>query len=385
MKKQGSGLVHTSDGQNEFFFHQGKIAIFLPSLRGGGVERAMLTLAKGLAERGLNIDLVLAQAEGPYLAQVPPELNIVNLQAPRVLSSLPNLIHYLRQERPTALLSAMDHANIVALWARYLSGVSKRLVVTTHNTLSLSIKNSSNRTSQLMPFLIRHFYPWADEIVAVSKGVADDLTLTTGLPREKIQVIYNPVVTPGMLKEAQTPLDHPWFASGEPPVILAVGRLTKQKDFPTLIRAFSLVQQQYRARLMILGEGEERPLLNRLIQELGLENGVTMPGFVSNPYAYMSRAAVFVLSSAWEGLGIVLIEALAVGTPVVSTNCQSGPSEILDNGKYGRLIPVGDIQAMAKAILNTLQNPPVPYFLQNRANEFYLENGLSKYFGLIKK
>lgn len=384
MKKQGSGLVHTSDGQDEVFFHQGKIAIFLPSLRGGGVERAMLTLAKGLAERGLNIDLVLAQAEGPYLAQVPPELNIVNLQAPRVLSSLPNLIHYLRQERPIVLLSAMDHANIVALWARYLSGVSKRLVVTTHNTLSLSINNSSNRTSQLMPFLIRHFYPWADEIVAVSKGVADDLTLTTGLPREKIQVIYNPVVTPDMLKEAQTPLNHPWFASGEPPVILAVGRLTKQKDFSTLIRAFSLVQQQYKARLMILGEGEERPLLNRLIQELGLENGVIMPGFVSNPYAYMSRAAVFVLSSAWEGLGIVLIEALAVGTPVVSTNCQSGPSEILDNGKYGRLIPVGDIQAMAKAILNTLQNLPPPDFLQNRANEFSLENSLRKYFELIK-
>jgi glycosyltransferase involved in cell wall biosynthesis len=376
--------VHTSDGQDEVFFHQGKIAIFLPSLRGGGVERAMLTLAKGLAERGLNIDLVLAQAEGPYLAQVPPELNIVNLQAPRVLSSLPNLIHYLRQERPIVLLSAMDHANIVALWARYLSGVSKRLVVTTHNTLSLSINNSSNRTSQLMPFLIRHFYPWADEIVAVSKGVADDLTLTTGLPREKIQVIYNPVVTPDMLKEAQTPLNHPWFASGEPPVILAVGRLTKQKDFSTLIRAFSLVQQQYKARLMILGEGEERPLLNRLIQELGLENGVIMPGFVSNPYAYMSRAAVFVLSSAWEGLGIVLIEALAVGTPVVSTNCQSGPSEILDNGKYGRLIPVGDIQAMAKAILNTLQNLPPPDFLQNRANEFSLENSLRKYFELIK-
>jgi glycosyltransferase involved in cell wall biosynthesis len=278
----------------------------------------------------------------------------------------------------------MDHANIVALWARYLSGVSKRLVVTTHNTLSLSINNSSNRTSQLMPFLIRHFYPWADEIVAVSKGVADDLTLTTGLPREKIQVIYNPVVTPDMLKEAQTPLNHPWFASGEPPVILAVGRLTKQKDFSTLIRAFSLVQQQYKARLMILGEGEERPLLNRLIQELGLENGVIMPGFVSNPYAYMSRAAVFVLSSAWEGLGIVLIEALAVGTPVVSTNCQSGPSEILDNGKYGRLIPVGDIQAMAKAILNTLQNLPPPDFLQNRANEFSLENSLRKYFELIK-
>jgi glycosyltransferase involved in cell wall biosynthesis len=207
-----------------------------------------------------------------------------------------------------------------------------------------------------MPHLIKIFYPWADAIVANSRGVAEDLMKLTGLPRDKIQVIYNPVVTPELFAKAEEPLDHPWFRPGEPPVILGVGRLTQQKDFPTLIRAFALVRKERPARLMILGEGEERPKLEALVRELRLEEDVALPGFVENPYKYMKRAAVFVLSSKWEGLPTVLIEALALGTQVIATNCPSGLEEVLEGGRWGRLVSVGDFAGLAQAILDRLNN-----------------------------
>lgn len=331
--------------------HSVELALFLPSLQGGGAERAMLNLAQGFAERGLAVDLVLAKAEGPYLSQIPLGVRMVNLGASRVLTSLPSLVRYLRRERPKALLSALDHANVVALWAQKLSGVPVRVVVSVHSTPSQAAANAKSLRARFMPFWIRSFYPWAHTIVAVSQGVAEDLVRLSGLPKEKVRVIYNPVVTPELYARAEEHLEHPWFAPGEPPVVLGVGRLTAAKDFSTLIRAFSLVRQERLARLMILGEGEERPKLEALIRELGLDNDVALPGFVENPYKYFKGARVFVLSSRWEGFGNVLVEAMALGTPVVSTDCPSGPSEILEGGKWGRLVSVGDVEALARAIV----------------------------------
>ena len=334
-----------------------KVALFLPSLNGGGAERVMLNLAQGFIERGLQVDLVLANAEGPLLTDVPIGVNVVDLSAKRVLYCLPGLIGYLRRERPDALLAAMEHTNLVALWAKKLSGVTTRVVVSVHNIVSQDIANAQNMRAKVIPLLVRIIYPWAYAVVAVSEGVADDLAQLTGLPRNKLQVIYNPAVTPELLVRAEEPLDHPWFQPGEPPVILGAGRLTAQKDFPTLIRAFALVRRKLPARLMILSEGEERPGLEALVQELGLLQDVSLPGFVDNPYKYMKRAGVFVLSSKYEGFGLVLVEAMACGTPVVSTDCPSGPSEILQGGKFGRLVPIQDEDSLAQAILHTLMDP----------------------------
>lgn len=339
----------------------------------------MLNLARGFAERGLAVDLVLAKAEGPYLSQVPPRVEAVDLGARRVLASLPGLVRYLRHERPAALLSTLPHANVAALWAKRLSGIPVHVVVRESNALSLVAQHTTLTRVRLLPFLVRRFYPWADGIVAVSRGVAEDLAQITRLPLERIRVIYNPVVTPELLKWAEEPVDHHWFDPGEPPVVLGAGRLTKQKDFSTLIRAFALVRQRRLARLMILGEGGERSSLEALVRELGLVDDVALPGFVKNPYAYMARAAVFVLSSVWEGLPNALIEALATGTPVVSTNCESGPAEILENGRYGQLVPVGDVGALAEAILTALSTAPAVESLQARAREFSLENILDQY------
>lgn len=338
-----------------------RMAVFVPSMHGGGAERTMLNLSQGAVERGLAVDLILSRAEGPYMAKIPNGVRVVDLKAPRVLASLPGLVRYLRTESPLAMVSAMNHANIVALWARRLAGSHARLVVSEQNTLSQSAGHGLTWRSRFMPHLIRRFYPWADRISAVSAGAADDLSRMAGIPRERVQVIYNPVLTPGLAERARAPLDHPWFQSCQPPVLLAMGRLREQKDFPTLIRAFSKVRETTPCRLLILGEGPERPALHDLVKELHLRGEVSLPGFVDNPYAYLSRAQLFVLSSKWEGLPTVLIEAMYCGAPVVSTDCPSGPREILAGGKYGQLVPVGDGAAMAQAIESTLvSRPPVP-------------------------
>ncbi|HEY8366975.1 MAG TPA: glycosyltransferase, partial [Bacteroidia bacterium] len=261
--------------------------------------------------------------------------------------------------------------------------VSTRLVVREANTISVSSKNSLNFKARILPLLMKLLYPSADAVIAVSEGVAKDLTQIIGLPAEKVKVIYNPVITPEIFKKAEEPIKHPWFAPGELPVILGVGRLTKQKDFVTLIRAFDIVRKEYPSRLVILGEGEERPKLEALVKELGLEQYVYMPGFEENPFKYMKHAAVFVLSSRWEGLPNVLIQALALGTPVVSTDCPSGPREILSAGKYGTLVPVGDYDALAKAIIINLKLKKERYMVREIVSLFMNEEICRKYIEVL--
>lgn len=331
------------------------LAVFLPSLHGGGAERVMTKLAACLAAEGERVDLVLARAEGPYLDEIPPTVRLVDLAASRVLTSLSPLVRYLRRERPWALISSQGHINVVALLARRLAGVATRVVVTEHN---VAPGHSVPLRARLFGGLLaRHFYPSAHAVVAVSSGVADHAAAALHLPREQIEVIYNPVVTPELERQARESVCNSWFEAAAPPVV-AVGRLTPQKDFPTLIRAFRQLVDQRHARLMILGEGPERARLEALVEEQQLADTVALPGFIVNPYPYMRQAAAFVLSSAWEGLPSVLIEAMACGCPVISTDCRSGPREILEDGRWGRLVPVGDATALAQAIGEVLDAPP---------------------------
>ncbi len=336
-----------------------RIALFLRYFGGGGADLAMAYLARGFVEQGFQVDFVLSQSGGNHLWKIPPEVRIVDLASPNNGATLKALIQYLQQERPAALLSALHFTNEIAVLAKRLAGVPTRVVVCEQNTLSQRSRHETKLSKRLTPWLARLTYPLADAVVAVSHGVAQDLSQTLGLSENRVQVIYNPAVTPELTAKAQEPIDHPWFAPGEPPVILGVGKLEPQKDFPTLIRALAAVHQHHPARLMILGWGpdENRWQLEELIQSLGLTADVALPGYVNNPFAYMAKAAVFALSSRWEGLPFVLVEAMAVGTPVVATNCESGPDEILAHGKYGELVPVGDSQALADAILNTLSQP----------------------------
>ena len=331
-----------------------------------------------MTERGLPVDVVAAAAEGPLVEQVPAKARLVDLESKRVVRSLSPLIGYLRRERPRVVVSSMGHANLVALWAARLAPGETPVVVTVHNTMSQSTPQQG-WTASLWPHLLRTFYPWASAVVAVSRGAADDLAASTGLRRDRVEVVYNPVITPEMLAQARRPPDHPWFAAGQPPVVVGVGRLTRQKDFPTLLRAFAEIRRGRAIRLMILGEGEERAALEALARELGVAEDVALPGFRADAIACMARAAVFVLSSAWEGLPTVLIEALAVGAPVASTDCPSGPREILQDGRLGALVPIGDSSALARAMIDAVDRPrgPVPEealrpFTRDAAVDHYL-------------
>jgi len=361
-----------------------RVALFLPGLYEGGAERSFLNLSQGIAARGYAVDLVLARAEGPYMEQIPDAVRVVDLKAPRVLRSTSALARYLQNERPTGLLSSM-FANIVAVWGRCLSGVPLRLIINEQNTLSSIVKSKKDIRWKIYPKLADWFYPRADHITTVSKAVADDLGKITAVPRERIQVVHNPVVTPELQKKSEAVLDHPWFMAGEPPVILSVGRLTEQKAFDVLIKAFSQLRKKRPARLLILGEGEDRSMLESLIKQLGLEPDVSLSGFVQNPYPYMARASLFVLPSRWEGLPTVLIEALYLGARIVATDCPGGSREILKDGKYGRLVPVDGPQMLAETMENALDSdgpcPPkeswAPYSL-----DFIMDHYLSLLLGV---
>ena len=307
---------------------------------------------------------------------------------PHRLRYLPKLIGYLQSARPDALLSALPTPNLLAVWARRAAGVPTRIVVSERDTLSTAIGGARKWRQRYLAPLLKRAYLMADGIIAVSEGVADDLAARTGLPAARITTVYNPVVGPDLIARAREPLDHPWFAPGEPPVVLGVGRLHPQKDFATLIRAFARLRAERPVRLVILGAGGAGDSayvadLKALPARLGVAGDVDLPGFAQNPLAYMSRAATFVLSSVHEGLGIVLIEALACGTPVVSTDCPSGPREILDHGRFGALVPVGDDASMAAAIRAALDDPRPGELLRSRAEMFTVERAVDRYLDLM--
>lgn len=335
------------------------VAIFISSMEGGGAQRAMMNLTCELAARGYCVDLILARSGGPYLADVPASVRVVELNCKRLLTSLFPLVRYLRSERPFAMLSCLDYVNIIALWARRLAGVSTRLVVNEQNTLSRAAVGASKWRNRFTPFLARHFYPWADSIVAVSEDVRTDLLEVLKIAPQRVKVIYNSVVRREIVVKSQAPIEHPWFQAKELPVLVAVGRLYQQKDYPTLIRAFARLRKFRKARLVILGEGAQREEIERMIVAFELVEDVQLMGFVENPFPYMSRASLFVLSSQWEGLPLVLIEALCCGVPVVATDCPSGPREILHKPTFGRLVPVGDVEALSKAMIEALSEKQI--------------------------
>lgn len=364
-----------------------RIAFFLPGLYGGGAERVFLNLAQGFTERGYQVDFVLAQLEGALSDQIPDRVSMICLNkkihhANRSIRSVPALIGYLKDRKPDILITAL-HGNLLAIWAKLIARSPVKLIITEHNTFSIQNRLLAKPIGLLNSMLVHEYYPKANYIVAVSNGVADDLAEAVRLPRENIHVIVNPVITQSVQQKKSLPISHPWFVQGSPPVILAVGRLTDQKDFSTLIRAFSVIDHTSDCRLMILGDGELREELEVLIDQLNLTNRVKLPGFVENPYAYMANSALFVLSSKWEGLPTVLIEAMACGLPVISTQCPSGPLEILQAGRFGRLIPVGNAEEMASAIQDGL-NGKIPVAPEESWQAYTLESAVDQYLCLLE-
>ena len=361
-----------------------RVSIFTPNLGGGGAERVLLLLASGLVERNFETTIVAGKAEGLFSSSVPEGVRVVDLGKPHMSRCILSLAKHLKTQKPDVLVSAQDHANIAALLAVKLSRNVCRVIPTVHITHSIQHARGKGMREWLLRNLIRLCYPWADAIVAVSKGTADDMAEFSGVPRELIRVIYNPVISSSIEKLAREPVDHPWFAPDQPDVILAIGRLYPQKDYPTLLRAFAILRKKRDVRLLILGEGTERSTLESMVVELGLTDCVSLPGFAKNPFAYMARASLLAMSSAWEALPTVLIEALALGTRIVSTNCACGPNEILKGGEYGRLVPVGDPTALSDAMNGALSQPP-PTIPEGALLPYTIDVATSEYVSLIEE
>jgi glycosyltransferase involved in cell wall biosynthesis len=375
------------------------IGVFIHSLSGGGAQRRTLTLVNGFASRGHRVSLVLVSRTGPLVADVSPSVeiravrwwkpNAVVARMPRrvqLILAIPSLARELRKVRPDVLLSAASHVHLPFLCAYLLARIESPVVLRMSNHLSHAADGHGGTRRKLAPRLANRFYRYADRIIAVSAGVARDVANVTGYPPERIHTIYSPIVTDELRRRARAPLDHPWFRAGEPPVVLAVGRIVRQKDFPTLIRAFARVRAARPARLVILGgakKGRRLRTLQKLIAKLALTSDVRLEGYVSNPLPYMREAAVYVLSSAWEGLPGALIEALACGATIVSSDCPSGPREILEHGAYGSLVAVGDAEAMASSILDALAHPSDPEVQRERAERFSADASIDGYLDVL--
>ncbi len=358
------------------------IGLFLPSLDGGGAERVFVELANEFVALGARVDLALADARGPYLSEVAPAVRIVDFEVSGVLRSLPKLVRHLRKERPEALLSGLDHANIVAILARVAARSTTRSVISIRSVPTAGYRETPSLRRWVLLRLMRIAYPFADAIVANSDAVASDVSQLLGIPRDRLHTVHNPLNISRIQSLSFEGVDHPWCVAGAAPLILGVGRLDVLKNFSALIRAFCLVRSRRECRLVILGEGPERANLEGLIRQLGLDREVLLAGFVNNPFSWMRRSRVFVSCSLTEGCPNALMQALACGTPVVSTDSVGGSGEVLQGGKWGYMVAVGDIRAMAAAIeasLDTTGHPDV----RLRAKDFAHETVVRQYLQIL--
>lgn len=362
---------------------ESKLTIVNADLEIDGVSRAFVNLATELDARGYEIDIVLTRTTGELLTDVPENVRLVRLNGaavpgPEMLSYAPSLIRYLRTVRPDAVLAAQAHTNPLALFATRVAGIDAETVVCIQTMTSHQLAQR-DRHHRVWIRLTRHLYRLADTVVAVSEEVKQDAVAALDIPPSRFSVIHQPTVTPSLLERSREPIDHAWFHERAPPVVLGVGRMDPQKNFSSLVSAFSRVRDREDARLLILGDGEARPALERVVARRGLEDVVSMPGTKPNPYPYMRQASVFALPSRTEAVPLALIEALACECPVVSTTCSSGPIEVLENGKYGELVPVDDPPAMASAIVSTLRDPPPRSMLRDRARDFSVSTVADEY------
>lgn len=393
-----------------------RLTFFLSALPAGGLEQVTLTLIDQLAARGYAIDLLLEHRTGAYLEQVPASVDVIELERrsrwsgyPRFLTGWPRegfthlkgtlgigprsiplhrlaaLVRYIETRQPNVMIATFERVPLLAIWARHIARHRMGLLVVEHSTFShrLNASRGNTRAHALITHrrdLMQRLYPEADARIAVSEGVATDLANTLGMMQSAIKTIHNPVVSPRLHQQAVEAVSHPWFAPDAPPVIVTAGRLAPEKALHLLIDAFATLRASgRRARLMILGEGPERAALEARAASLDWADDIALPGWVDNPYAWIARSAVFVLSSVVEGLPTSLIEAMACGTPVVATDCPSGPREILADGRYGPLVPVRDHTALAQAIAQQLDAPTPSTELQTRANDFTVTHAVDAY------
>jgi glycosyltransferase involved in cell wall biosynthesis len=339
------------------------IALFIPTLEGGGAEKVTSKLAGEFANRGNTVDLIVCNGNGPVRESVSDRVNVVDLGVNRTIAAVPALVRYIVKEKPSVVLSALTHANLAVLIAVSLVRNKPRIVIAEHNSLSAILESRGSAKRRIRGWMMSFLYPRADAIILVSRHMHDQMERLLPRTKGKGRTIYNPLDSEIIIEKASAgiPCDVS-LPQGPAPIVLGVGRLTAQKDFGTLLEAFAILRKDLDVRLVILGQGPEEKPLRMKADSLGIANDVFFPGFVTNPYSVMAKSSVFVLSSLWEGLPTVVLEAMVLGIPVVCTDCPTGPREILEDGKWGQLVPPGRADEMSKAIYRAInsQYPSVP-------------------------
>ncbi len=395
------------------------IAFCVSDLNTGGVQHAVLRISEAMTAVGCRVSVLICEPGGKLESALSPKVEpiwlspssktyariealqadpgawrlmlrpILRRRETRTLPYLPALADYLRKVRPDTLFTTAPALNVWGYLAKRRAGVATRLIVSERTHFSAGKPRKIERKQVLAPLMGRA-YAGADHVVTVSHGVARDLVDNVGIPRKHITVLHNPTIGPNFAERMAAPVDHPWFAPGAPPVLLAVGRLAGQKDLPTLLTAFARAREQRVMRLVLLGEknpgarsGMGKSSVAEIIEAHGTGEDIELLGYDPNPIRYMARADLFILSSRFEGFPNVLLEAVASGCPVVSTDCPSGPYELLDGGRYGRLVPVGDPDAMAAAILASLDAPVDRQVLKERAALFDFQHSVTAYRNVL--
>ena len=359
-----------------------KVALFLPSLEAGGAERVAINLCNGLIDKGIKVDLILICPGEQLLSILPPQVQVIRLQRRRVVLAIPQLVGYLRRNNPNAVISILTHVNIISLVTTILAFYKGRLILTEHSSVSQNLIKQPGCKNKIMIMLMKLFYPYADMVIAVSAQLMHELEKIANL--KNVTCIYNPVDISLPADEDINFLEKSVSSRPNTQYLVAtVGRLTKAKNFALLIKSIEIVRKEIPVILNIIGEGEERENLERLINERNLSNHVFLHGYSDYPKMWMRSSDLFVLSSSWEGLPLVVVEALAMGVTVVATDCHTGPAEILENGRYGYLVPVNDPEKMAEAIIFALKNPMDPDMLKKRAEEFSIPNITKQYLKVI--
>ncbi|MEM6851891.1 MAG: glycosyltransferase [Pseudomonadota bacterium] len=361
-----------------------RIAILLHAAQGGGAERAMITVANQLAETGRTVDLVLTRKQGPLLSEISGDVRLVDLGAGQVRKAFGALNRYVREARPDVMMSALPSTDMLALLGKAVFRWPLRLVISVQNNPTAESVGETRFLERRWPFFIRRLYPSADQVIAISEGVAEEVSKIWGERRGAIPVINNPLDLERVDRMRAEAPEHPWLADQTIPTALAVGRLVPQKDYPTMLKAFAKVRATRQIRLAIAGQGPDQAVLEALCRELGIENDVAFMGFVSNPFAAMATASVFVLSSRWEGFANVVAEAVCCGASIVSTDCPAGPAEILEDGKWGVLTPVGDVDALAAGLERAFDADVDKAALRQRAEAFAKQTIAERYFDFLR-
>lgn len=358
------------------------IILALATLQGGGIQKSAMRLIAEFLRLDIPVSLMTLDSRGPISKEIPEDCVHIDIGVRRTRQGLWKLIVGLKKHQPEVIISAQTHLNVLLIIARFLAGYPRKLIVVEHITFNEEIIYKGKWSERIRPLLIRFFYPFADKVVAVSPASAKSIYQYAKL-KKRVDVVWNGLDLDKIQKNASQPASHPWVSNGDFRLILGMGRLSRQKNFSDLLRAFASLEPKENYRLLILGEGPEERALLLLASELGIQKYVEFMGFIENPYPFLAQADLFVLPSKWEGFANVVIESLACGTPIVATDCPGGPADILSKQLFAKIVPMDSPREISIAIQEMLTTEIDTSRILAFAKRFTIQNTVQRYLDLI--